>query len=51
MCKVLAGMMEESNARLVCVLCLFALFVCLFDISGVSCNILRLILTPAPVTD
>ena len=50
--KVLTGMMEESNAHLVCLLCLFSLFVCLFNISnisGVSSNILRLILTPASV--
>ena len=47
--KVLATMMEESNAHLVCLLCLFGLFVCFYNISGVSFNILCLILTPASV--
>ena len=47
--KVLAGMMEESNARLVRLLSLFALFVCLFNIHGVSLNIFCLILTPVSV--
>ena len=47
--KVLAGMMEESNAHLLCLLALFAFFVCLFNISAGSFNIFRLILIPVSV--
>ena len=41
--KVLAGMMDDSNTRLVCLLCLFAFRACLFDISGISFDILHVI--------
>ena len=49
MLRFLTGMMEESNARPVCLLCLFALFVCLFIIAADSFDIFRLISTPASV--